>query len=199
MFLHFLKLGRLESHRDVSHCLPAKDEDEDDVGLDPERVVLRRYCTVSVLRDTILQHTLLVEFLSSLVLPFSLLQEQCHRLKEILHLCPSLHFHILFFIISHCLEWRTDTNLWHELCSYSPSSPSLSLLCHPLQVRQFTSNLFNQSLSLFPHGDAKPLSSLAESWILSNLMYCKKLRTSRETVEHRNFTLSQSLFCLRDG
>ena len=27
----------------------------------------------------------------------------------------------------------------------------------------------------------------------TNLMYCKKLRTSRETVEHRNFTLSQSL------
>ena len=90
---------RLESHRDVSHCLPAKDEDEDDVGLDPERVVLfDDIATVSVHftrhKDCSIRY--LLSFLGSLVLPcvsfkalicLSLfISSNSHRLtQEILH------------------------------------------------------------------------------------------------------------------
>ena len=204
---------RLESHRDVSHCLPAKDEDEDDVGLDPERVVLFDDIApcLFILRDTKLQHTLLVEFLRFLgapvLSPSFLLSVFPHLSNVIVSPQEILHPSLSLTALSHPLlrhhqpvslgeEDRVFQTTVHELlCSYSPSSPSLSLsVSSSPQVRQFTSNLFNQSLSLFPHGDAKPLSSLAESWILYEFNVLQEVKNEqRNSRAQKLHSLSISL------
>ena len=209
---------RLESHRDVVHCFPAKDEDEDDAGLDPERVVLFDDIAscLFILRDTKLQHTLLVEFLRFLGAPvlspsfllsvFPHLSNIIISPQEILH--PSLSLTAVSYpLLRHHQplslgdeDKAFQTTVHGLLCSYSPSAPSLSSsVSSSPQVRQFTSNLFNQSLSLYPLGDARsPLSSLAESWLLYEFNILQQVKDGQSSIRAQKLH-SLSISLLSEG
>lgn len=173
---------KLESHRDMIHCFPANDKEEEDAaGIDPDRVVLFDDVAqlLFIIHDTNLQHTLLNEMLRFLGAPilsppliFSIFP---HLSSLVSSPCEVLHPFVSPAAVSHSLlvyhqpsslgsENNTFKSTVHELlCSYSPTvyssvSPSSSFSFS--SVSNFISNLFNQLVSLSSD------TSLAESWLL---------------------------------